>query len=83
MEQMIDVLGPQPSDMITIEKVAVMVGIEITESVFFGCLESVRGKSVSSEPVRSRVGYFFGGLKNQVPNLYDALNSTFVSGSCV
>ena len=71
-----ETLSPSADDFLSIQKVACMVGEEIAEVVFFGCLESVK----KNEPEKP-VAYFFGALKRQVPGLYEAMNQVFVRSS--
>ena len=73
LEVMNNCLDPVSSDFISLEKISVLVGNEISEAVFFGCLDSIRRNNP-----RKPVSYFFGALRKCVPNLYGMLADVFV-----
>lgn len=73
---LVNTLDPSLDDVVTIEKVATMVNIEISSAVFFQILDTVKRKKP-----KKPVGYFFAALRAHVPTIYQDMNAIFVAPS--
>lgn len=74
---LLEFLDATGSDLITIEKLSVMVGEEMTPAVFYGCLDSVK-KYKATHPVRHELGLLLSLLRRHVPDLHDCLKGMYV-----
>ncbi len=74
LKELSDLIKPtEPADISTLEKISVMVGWEMTEATLYSCIASTREKKPDNA-----MAYFMGGLKNQVPTIYDDLRNVSV-----
>ena len=65
--------GVTDDDLYSIEKVSVLVGFLISEDDFFDLVESIR-RNKPKKPM----GYFFGGLRRKMPDIFEIMDRTTV-----